>query len=220
MMFMGILTGAWLLHRKYKKEKVALAIQVKLFILTAIATMVGGRLFYLLFYKEITLHILIEMFTVWKVGMVSLGGFLFGILTLYFLTKRYRLDFMRILDLISPPIAIGMFFARIGCFLAGCCHGVATDLPWGIVKDTAIHPTQIYSSLYNLIIFLILTCISERKHRKGTVFAWFLILYGISRFLVEFIRVNPDIILGLSVQQLMSFLMVVLGIIILNRRPR
>ena len=215
MMFIGMVVGLYLYNRS---SNIPIYTNIKIIFICTIATMIGGRFFYLIFYKTPTpwYMIFINMFTIWKVGMVSVGGFPFCILALYFSLKHYKIDFLNTLDKLAPSISIGLFFVRIGCFLAGCCYGITTTVPWAIDRfGKLVHPTQIYSSFYNLVIFTFLYYKSKQPYKKGEIFAWWLILYGIARFLVEIIRVNPDIIFGLSNQQLFNIVMVIVGILLL-----
>jgi phosphatidylglycerol:prolipoprotein diacylglycerol transferase len=221
MMFLGIASGAYLIDKKNRKEKNNRVIHLKVFIIVALFAMVGGRLFHNIFYKvpDPWYLMFIEMFKIWDVGMVSVGGFIFGAAALILTARHYGLNALRMLDNASPSIALGLFFARIGCFLAGCCYGIVTSLPWGIMRGAKIvHPTQIYSSFYNLTIFVILYLFATRKHKPGEVFGLWLILYGTCRFAIEFIRINPPIILGLSNQQVFSLLMVVGGLFLFRDR--
>jgi phosphatidylglycerol:prolipoprotein diacylglycerol transferase len=228
MMFIGIASALYVAEKKYRKEKIPLIPRINTFIVSAIATMVGGRLFYLLFYTDEPLYMVpFRMFTIWEVGMVSIGGFLFGIAALYLMLRFYKIDFLKVLDIIAAPIGLGMFFARLGCFLAGCCYGRATDVSWAIIKNNImVHPTQIYSSFYNLLIFIIITWFSysrpdkgHKKQKVGQQFALLLILYGTFRFLVEFIRINPIVAIGLSLQQLMCLVLIVVGLVLFKKAP-
>jgi len=128
MMAIGIFAGLLVLYNKYRLYNKYLLF--KIFILSTIFTMIGGRFFYLIFYKTPNPWYLlfIETFKIWKVGMVSVSGLIFLIITLMFILPRNKIDFLKALDNLSPAFAIGLFFARIGCFLAGCCYGQNTDV--------------------------------------------------------------------------------------------
>lgn len=94
-------------------------------------------------------------------------------------------------------IALGYSFARIGCFLNGCCHGVPTDLPWAVTfpvtgacttPDVPVHPTQLYASALSFLIFAVLVYLKPRVKRPGHLFLGYLMLYSVMRFGVEFTR--------------------------------
>ena len=107
---------------------------------------------------------------------------------------------LKILDILAPSLAIGHVFGRMGCFFAGCCYGEYCDLPWAVVFDDpnslaplgfSLHPTQIYSSLGLLIIFLVLIKMSRLKKFEGQIFTGYLFLYSVFRFVIEYFRGDP-----------------------------
>jgi phosphatidylglycerol:prolipoprotein diacylglycerol transferase len=113
-------------------------------------------------------------------------------------------------DLISPLLALGLFFGRIGCFFAGCCYGKETSLPWGVIftdpnslalLNVSLHPTQLYDAANGLAIFLFLTWKEKRKAFDGQIFFLFFLLYSITRFFIEMLRGDPR---GFIYQDLIS----------------
>jgi phosphatidylglycerol---prolipoprotein diacylglyceryl transferase len=110
----------------------------------------------------------------------------------FWYARKKQLGLWRVADLCSPVVAFGLFFGRIGCFLNGCCYGEPTTLPWAVHfphVSGRVHPTQLYEAIGALGIFALLTwVVRPRKQRHGDVFAWFLVLYGVLRFLLEFVR--------------------------------
>ncbi len=113
-------------------------------------------------------------------------------------------------DLFSPPIALGLFFGRIGCFLAGCCYGKETSLPWGITftnpnslaqLNIPLHPTQLYEAAGGLAIFFILIWKAKQKTFDGQIFWLFLFVYSVLRFFIEMVRGDPR---GFVFQNLLS----------------
>jgi phosphatidylglycerol:prolipoprotein diacylglycerol transferase len=119
---------------------------------------------------------------------------------------------------------VGLAIGRIGCFLNGCCYGKVTDLPWGVEfpeaypPGTQRHPTQIYESLLDLAVFYILhKVIEKRKKFHGETFCYFIGLYSLVRFIVEFFRetfssISP--VMGMTVAQLTSIGLIVIITII------
>ena len=172
-------------------------------------------------------------------GGVWYGGFLGGLLTGVLLIRRYRLSFWKVLDAFAPGVAIGQAAGRQGCFAAGCCWGRPTDVPWGVEFGEAahritgvpvgvhLHPTQLYESAAALLIFLFLYWLHRRKRFDGQVIAAYAVLYGLTRFTIEFFRDDPrgDILglttlTGLSTSQLISLLVVAGGVVFLVLRRR
>jgi phosphatidylglycerol:prolipoprotein diacylglycerol transferase len=172
-------------------------------------------------------------------GGVFYGGLLGAILTGYLLVRRYGLPWWKTADAFAPGIALGQSIGRLGCFSAGCCWGKPTNLPWGVrftelgheitgvPIDQHLHPTQLYESAATLLIFLFLIWLHRRKRFSGQVILFYSVLYGVTRFLIEFVRDDPrgDIaglttLTGLSTSQLISLVVGIAGLVILILRWR
>ncbi len=155
-------------------------------------------------------------------GSAWYGGFLTatGLVTVLLLV--WGVPVLRTLDLMVPSVCLGQVFGRVGCFLSGDgCFGVATDVPWGVILSTSIfknpvHPTPLYEAGSYLMIFFALLFLLQRRKKDGVVFASYAILAGTARFLVEFLRVNPRIVLGLTEAQVISTFLIASGLIILS----
>src|ERR671939_324227 len=171
-------------------------------------------------------------------GGVWYGGFLGGLLTGVLLIRRYKLPFWKVTDAFAPGVALGQAVGRQGCFAAGCCWGKPTTLPWGVAfgelahritgvpVGVHLHPTQLYESFAALLIFLFLYWLHRRKRFDGEVIGAYAVLYGLTRFTIEFFRDDPrgDIaglttLTHLSTSQLIS-LIVIGALIFLFRRWR
>ena len=157
-----------------------------------------------------------------QAGFAWYGGLLFGISALLFQGWWARIGALRTLDLAAPAAAIGYGIGRIGCFLSGDgCYGIPTTLPWamsfpnGIEPTLArVHPTPLYELLAGLIIGYFLWRRGAKPHGTGAIVGQYLILTGVARFLVEFVRRNPKILWGLSNAQLASAGSVLAGILL------
>jgi len=152
-------------------------------------------------------------------------------------TKYQRLPVWKIADIFSPGIALGQSIGRLGCFAAGCCYGRPTKLPLGVIfrdpysHETVgvplmipLHPTQLYEAACNAIIFVILWLSLKSKKFDGQVFILYLVLYSTVRFLIEFLRGDPDrgfLFNGLlSTSQFISLvLLIVAGTLFLTLKP-
>lgn len=119
----------------------------------------------------------------------------------------------------SPFIALGYAITRIGCFLNGCCYGHITSAPWGVVfpaiDSYPRHPTQLYASASVLLIFFLLRYLRKFSFFPGFIFVWFLILYGLYRFVVEFFRVSEAVFWVLSPAQLVALPFIIAGLAVL-----
>lgn len=162
-------------------------------------------------------------------GWVVWGGIIGGILGGWIWCKIRKLDFMAYFDLMIPVVALAQGFGRIGCFFAGCCYGKETTGP-GIVfpagslapSGVKLIPTQLISSFGDFLLFFILFRIySDAEHRDETA-AWYLILYSVGRFLVEFLRGDEirGTIMGLSTSQFISVFMFLGGVLLLIMRRK
>ena len=112
-------------------------------------------------------------------------------------------------DSFVVPVAVAIGIGRMGCFYAGCCHGVPTDLPWGIVysvvDEQARHPTQIYETIFHLGFAGIAIWLASRKILEGDRFKLYLVSYASYRFLTEWIRPEPKVLWGLTAYRGIGF---------------
>lgn len=164
-----------------------------------------------------------------RYGFTWFGGFLGGVAALIILGKRGGFSLLEFLDPCSPAAAVGYAIGRMGCLLSGDGdYGIPTNLPWGmsfpngVVPTTErVHPTPIYEFLAWCAIGAFLWYLGgkllRRSQAKGLVFSAYLILTGIARFLVEIIRINPRVFLGLTNAQIVSVLSMLAGAVLLWR---
>jgi phosphatidylglycerol:prolipoprotein diacylglycerol transferase len=165
-------------------------------------------------------------------GLVWYGGLLGGALavTLYF--RRAKIPWLQGADAVAPALALGHAIGRIGCQVAGDGDwGKETTLPWGMAYPHAVvgwnyppgvrvHPTPLYEFAAYLAIFVILWRRRAHPAGDGAAFATYLVLAGLARFAIEFVRINPPVLIGLSEAQLMSLALVGIGIWLMLRARR
>src|SRR3954469_19974091 len=151
-------------------------------------------------------------------GLVWLGGVIGGTLGVVLWAWRKRWLRLALLDTCAPALALGYAIGRIGCQLSGDGdYGTHTNLPWGMsyphgtvpTTDT-VHPTPVYETLTMGLVALLLWQLRDRV-RPGLLFALWLFLSGLERLLVEFIRRNEPVALGLTLPQLISVAMMIVG---------
>ena len=195
MVAVAFLVGLITALRYAKKEGIRAEIILDLFIYVTIISIIGARFFYVIQFFSQFKDNLISIFYVWQGGLVFLGGLLFALAVILAYVKYHKLDIWKLLDVLSPATAIGYAIGRIGCFLNGCCYGIAL---FGIQQ-----PTQIYSSISGLIIFLVLAYVYNKKRYSGQIFLFALLLYSVYRFLIEFLRYSPYHILVFTPSQAM-----------------
>jgi phosphatidylglycerol:prolipoprotein diacylglycerol transferase len=171
----------------------------------------------------------LDIFKVWQGGLVYYGGFIAVVVFTIMYCKIKNMQVLFLGDFFSPALALGHAIGRLGCFFAGCCYGKETNMSWGVVfKDKQslavlgehLHPTQIYESLGNLFIFFILLFYTKKERKVGNVFAVYLILYAVLRFLVECFRGDDRgmCYFGLSISQNISIILFVVGVFIYARK--
>lgn len=178
-----------------------------------------------------------ELFSIVRSGGVFYGGLIAAVLVAFWYMRRHRMPLWETCDIFAPGIALGHAIGRFGCLAAGCCYGHPTDVPWAITftnpaaaanvgtpLGVPLHPTQIYESGTELLILFVLLA-TEKKGRpfQGRTFWSYMLLYGISRFIIEFFRGDPrGLIFGaVSTSQFISLLLVPLSagmLLYLSRR--
>ncbi len=171
-------------------------------------------------------------------GGVFYGGLIGATLVAFWYIRRHQLPLWTTCDMFAPGVALGHVIGRVGCLMAGCCYGVPTTEPWGITftdpfaalnvgtpLNIPLHPTQLYEAGAELII-LALLLLTERRGRTfaGRTFWGYMLLYAVSRFIIEFYRGDErGIVMGFSTSQFISLILVPLSIImlvVLRRRTK
>jgi prolipoprotein diacylglyceryl transferase len=242
MMCLAFVAAYFVLEAEIKRRKLTVdAYSVVAY--TAIAGILGAKLWHVIDTPadRLTSEILTnpgELLMWFRGGFAWFGGFVAGIATLLLLARRYRMNLLTMLDIASPAVAVGYAVGRIGCLVSGDGdYGQPTNLPWGMAfpnglvpttttcvqwgaaADCRVHPTPIYEFIAGMLIFWYLWRRGARAIRHplapGVITGEFLIFSGLTRFLVEFIRINPRVWLGMSNAQISALLTVVAGIILL-----
>jgi phosphatidylglycerol:prolipoprotein diacylglycerol transferase len=197
-----------------------------------IAALVGAKLMLIVIDFDYFRRQPREMLSLVRAGGVFYGGLIAAFLAGLWLVRRYKLPVWATADAIAPGIALGHIVGRLGCLLAGCCYGRPTDVPWAITftnpvaslnvgtpLDVPLHPTQLYDAGAELVILIVLL-LTERRGRTfgGRTFWLYMLLYAISRFVVEFYRGDQrGMLMGLSTSQFVSVLVVPVAVIMFLR---
>ena len=226
MVAFAMLVSFYVLRADFRRR--GIEADAELFIaIPCLAGIVGAKLYHVLESPaEFFAQPWSELFS--QFGFAWFGGLLGGFGAFVWLARRERIPLMTMMDAGSPAAALGYGIGRIGCFLSGDGdYGVPTSLPWGVsfpnglVPTTdRVHPTPIYELIAACVIAWILWRIgasqiaAARKASAGAVFAAYLLLTGIARFLVEFIRINPRSFFGMTNAQAASLASVAAGIIL------
>ncbi len=172
-------------------------------------------------------------------GLVFLGGLIGGLISVTLYMNKKSMDWFATADILAPLVILGHGIGRIGCLLVGDDYGIPSNLPWAISfpdgsppstvyyisqtgyqfseyisPDTVlrVHPTQIYEMILYFFIFIFLRKLLQKNHIKGEIFMNYLFLGGLSRFLIEFYRLNPKYYFDLSGAQYISIVMMMIAI--------
>jgi len=249
MLAVSFIVSSYLLTKEVERKGLEANIASEVTLLAIIFGIAGSKLFHLF---ENWSDFLADPFgMIFSAGGLTFyGGLLLAIVAIMVFLKRKKIPFLYIADAAAPALALAYGIGRIGCHLAGDGdYGLPTSLPWGtnyengIVKpslmfqgsdiaknfpsgivpdNTLLHPTPMYEFLIGVLIFFILWRLRKKNYHMGILFMGYLILSGISRFFVEFIRLNPLLLFGLSEAQLISIVLIVfgvLGILFINKFP-
>ena len=171
-----------------------------------------------------------ELLTLARSGGVFYGGLIVAVIVALWYIRRVGLPLWTTCDVFAPGIALGHVIGRFGCLFAGCCFGKPTTRPWGITftdpfaaanvgtpLGVALHPTQLYEAGAELLILIVLL-VTERKGRPfpGRTFWLYMLLYAISRFIIEFYRGDDRGTVGMfSTSQFISIVLAPLAIVML-----
>ena len=226
MVAIAMLVSFYVLRADFRRR--GIEADAELFIaIPCLAGIVGAKLYHVLESPaDFFAHPSSELFS--QFGFAWFGGLLAGFGAFVWLARRERIPLLTMMDAGSPAAALGYGIGRIGCFLSGDGdYGVPTSLPWGmsfpngLVPTTdRVHPTPIYELIAACAIAWILWRVGRKqiaaagKASAGLVFAAYLVLTGIARFLVEFIRINPRSFFGMTNAQAASLASIAAGIIL------
>lgn len=188
-----------------------------------IGGMIGAKL---MFYLTEIPAILEDPSILWDFanGFVVYGGIIGGILTAYIYCRVKKMDFLPLIDLVVPSIALAQGFGRIGCFLAGCCYGRPTEAWYGVTfpegalapAGVPLIPTQMISSIGDFLLGIFLILLAKKKRNRGMITGLYFFLYAVGRFLIEFLRNDPRGNVGvLSTSQFIGIFMAVAGILLM-----
>lgn len=205
MLALAFFFGLWLAVKRAQRVGVEPSQMMDMSVWGIVTGIIGARLTYVAFhwgqYSDNPISIINpfgpEGFGI--SGLILYGGLIPALAVGFLYIRRHRLPFWRTADAFAPSIALGIFLVRMGCFLNGCCFGKPSQLPWAmgfppdspagfVFPHTPIHPTQLYSSAYGLIIFGLLLFLERFRKSDGFTFWLLLAFYAVARFVVDSAR--------------------------------
>lgn len=192
---------------------------IEILLVALLFTIIGARLGYVITNWHLYADNPLRILAIWRGGLAFHGALLIAVPAAVVHSYFRHISPGNLLDTVIPYICLAYALGRLGCFLNGCCYGQVTEMPWGLIYPTVDsqlrHPTQLYSAAAALTIFLILFLMRRKIYPNGVIFAWFLILIGSYRFVVEFFRVRIYLLGIISLAQLISIALVFTGLIFL-----
>lgn len=198
----GFLAGLWTASRRARLNQIPSGKILDSGTWIIVGAVVGARILYVVSYWD---RLFVsprfpgapwtEIFMVQRGGLVFYGGLLGAIASGVIFTWRNKIPLWKFGDTMAPSVALGYVPGRLGCLMNGCCYGYPTAMPWAMhfpqdheTQGLGVHPTQIYDSLLNLLLYLFLAWLYRRKKFDGQVFAVYLICYSLTRSFVETFR--------------------------------
>ncbi len=227
----GLMLAIFLAMREAPKKKI-LADDILDFILIAFPiAIIGARLYYVLFRLDYYSQHLGEIFAIWNGGLAIYGGLIAGAIVLYIFADRKLINTWDFLDIAAPSVMIAQSLGRWGNFFNQEAYGAAVDsldyLPAFIRDQMYIdgayrQPTFLYESIWNLVGFCLMFIFRRRLRgiRRGYITAFYLIWYGFGRMIIEGMRTDSLMLMGLRVSQWLSVVLIGLGIFIIIYQNR
>lgn len=238
MLFVGFYLAGWAMTQELRRRQLDEEYAANIVIAAVLGGLVGAKLWYVALTGD--LDALIR-----RGGFVWYGGFIGGALAVMFNSWRQRVPIAFTADLVAPVLALGYGVGRVGCFLVGDDYGIPTTLPWGVkfpqglpattvgnlmqlhVKFPpgtdvnqllAVHPTEVYETTLMLLAFWWLWRHRDHRHATGWLFACYMLIAGVERFVVEAFRAKDDRLLGsVTLAQVTSIGLVLVGLYLIRR---
>jgi|SRR5574344_114009 phosphatidylglycerol:prolipoprotein diacylglycerol transferase len=234
LMLIAVIIGIYLIEREAIRFNVKKDFMFNMAFWAIIFGFLGARIYYVIFNFSSYSDNLIDIFKIWNGGLAIHGGIIAALLTIIVYCKKYNVRVIRYLDFIVVPLLLSQAIGRWGNFFNSEAHGVATTLehlealhlPTFIIKGMKIEgvyytPTFLYESIACFILFIIFIIVRRSKYLKvGTMTALYLIGYGVIRFFIEMSRTDALMIGAFKIAQIVSIIMVTIGIVILMINAR
>ena len=221
--FVGVFCADFLFKKYYKKNSHIFEFAPYIIILGII----GARLYYCIVNYSYYINHPLEIFYIRQGGLSIHGMIIIGLISLFYFSKIYKIEFLKLTDSFLCATALAQSIGRWGNFFNSEAFGCPTDLPWKLyipiqnrplefINFEYFHPTFLYESILDLLIFLILFYLFKKfTNKPGLISGLYLILYSTARLITEQIRIDSALNIGsIPIAQLMSIILIIIGIIL------
>lgn len=218
----SIVIGALLAFRESKRVNFDEDTLIDLLLYAIPLSIIGARIYYVVFSWDYYGENLKEIFHMRGGGLAIHGAIAAAVIVAIIFSRRRKIDFWQVTDICAPSLILGQAIGRWGNYINQEAHGGPTDLPWGIVVDgIKVHPTFLYESIWNFIVFIYLIWYRKNKQNvTGEIFLIYLVLYSIGRFFIEGLRTDSLMLGPIRVAQLVSLALIGLSIVIFSYRRK
>lgn len=219
---LGVIIGTILALREAKRKGVNEDTIIDLLLFAIPAAIIGARLHYVIFSWDSYKNNLLEILNLRGGGLAIHGAIIGGAIVALIFSKLKNISFWKIGDIVAPSLILGQAIGRWGNYANQEAYGGPTDLPWAIVVDgVKVHPTFLYESIWNFLIFIFLMWYTRNKLKKdGEVFLLYIILYSVGRFVIEGLRTDSLMLGPIRVAQLISLVSILIGAFIFYKRRK
>jgi len=227
----------WMMHRASKRNINRNQV-MDLSLIVVLCAIIGSRALYVVTHLEEFKGHWLDMISPFQssgqiglAGLSMMGGIVLSVIAIVIFCRIKKINILVLCDVIAPVFGLGLFITRIGCFFNGCCFGKECNLPWGVVfpltspagytlQGQSLHPTQLYSSLYGLLIMVVILVLDRKRKFDGFLLSVFFMLYGIARFLIDYVRYYEESVQfsifksTFTINQAISFIMFLVGLVL------
>lgn len=215
----GIILSLVLMYFSKQKYGIEYEDLLEILIFILIFGIIGARVFYVFFNLDYYLKNVSQIFNIKSGGLAIFGGIIAGFVTTYILCKKKQINIFDFCDYIVPYLALTQGIGRLGNFCNVEAYGIETTNIFRMGIETyagyrEVHPCFLYEMIGCFIIFIILKLIQKNQKYKGEILSWYLILYGIIRFCIEWLRADSLMLFNIKISSLISLILIVLGMFI------
>jgi len=196
---LAFLSAIYLSAQEAKRQGLSPARFYDMCFYAVLGALVGSRLLYVFLELPTFIAHPLKIFALWEGGLVFHGGLVMAVAVAFYYMHRHNLPWRQSFDALAVGMPVGQILGRIGCFMAGCCFGAPSSLPWAVTFSNPeslcpirepLHPSQLYEAGLLLGVFGIIYYLRTRKRFQGQLLLTYFFLAGLVRFLTEFVR-NP-----------------------------